>query len=68
MFMLITILSALFALFGIGLLFSPAKGAFIAGVVCIGAGAYAYDEKSFMPLVVGFGLLWAMRLLGIEKR
>ena len=66
--MLISILSALFALFGIGLIFSPARGAFLAGVVCIGAGAYAYDEKSLIPLVIGFGLLWILRLIGIEGR
>lgn len=68
MSLLITILAALFVLFGIGLLFSPARGAFIAGVICIGSGVFAYDEKSLIPLAIGFGLLWVMRLTGIEKR
>jgi hypothetical protein len=68
MALLITILAAIFLLFGIGLLFSPARGAFIAGAICIGSGVYAYDEKSLIPLFVGFGLLWGMRLLGIEQR
>jgi hypothetical protein len=68
MALLITILSAIFILFGIGLLFSPARGAFFAGAICIGSGVYAYDEKSLSALAIGFGLLWVMRLLGIEQR
>jgi len=68
MSLLITILAALFFLFGIGLFFSSARGAFVAGVVCIGAGAFAYDEKSLIPLAVAFALLWVMRLSGIEQR
>lgn len=66
--LLITILAALFVLFGIGLFFSPARGAFVAGVVCIASGVFAYYEKSLIPLAVGFGLLWVMRLVGIEQR
>lgn len=68
MSLLITVLAGLSVLFGIGLLFSSARGAFVAGVVCIGAGAFAYDEKSLIPLAIGFSLLWVMRLIGIEKR
>jgi hypothetical protein len=55
-------------LFGIGLFFSPARGAFLAAAICIGSAAFAYDESSFMPLLVGFGLLWVLRLTGIEQR
>jgi hypothetical protein len=65
---LVTILSVLFMLFGIGLFFSSARGSLIAAVICIGAGAYAYDEKSLLPLGVGFGLLWVLRLIGVEER
>jgi hypothetical protein len=68
MALVITIAAALFVIFGIGLLFSSARGAVVAGVICIGAGAMAYDDKSFMPLAVGFGLLWVLRLLGVEQR
>ena len=66
--LLVTILSAIFVIFGIGLMFSPARGAFIAALVSIGSGVYAYDEKSLIPLVVGFGLLWVLRLIGVEQR
>jgi hypothetical protein len=68
MALLVTILSAIFVIFGIGLMFSPARGAFIAALISIGAGVYAYDEKSLIPLLVGFGLLWVLRLMGVEKR
>jgi hypothetical protein len=68
MMLLITILAGISVLFGIGLIFSPARGAGIAGVICIGAGVIAYDHRSLLPLAIGFGLLWVLRLLGIEKR
>jgi hypothetical protein len=68
MMLLITILAAMFVLFGIGLFFSPARGSGIAGVICIGAGVIAYDDKSLLPLAIGFGLLWVLRLLGMEQR
>jgi hypothetical protein len=66
--LLISILAGLFILFGIGLFFSPARGSGVAGVICIGSGVIAYDEGSLMPLAVGFGLLWVLRLLGVEER
>lgn len=66
--LLVTILSAIFVIFGIGLMFSPARGAFIAALISIGSGVYAYDEKSLIPLAVGFGLLWVLRLIGIEQK
>jgi hypothetical protein len=68
MMLLITILAGISVLFGIGLFFSPARGSGIAGVICIGAGVIAYDDKSLMPLAIGFGLLWVLRLLGVEQR
>jgi len=55
--LLVTILSGIAVLFGLGLLFSPARGSFIAAVVCIGAGVIAYDDRSLLPLAIGFGLL-----------
>jgi hypothetical protein len=66
--LLISIFAGLFILFGIGLIFSPARGAGLAGLICIGSGAISYDEQSLMPLVIGFGLLWVLRILGIEQR
>ena len=68
MALLATILAGIFVLFGIGLLFSSARGAFVAGAICIGSGVYAYDEKSLVPLGIGFLLFWVMRLIGIEQR
>jgi hypothetical protein len=66
--LLITILAAIAVLFGIGLFFSPARGSVIAGIICIGSGVIAFDVRSFIPVVIGFGLLWIMRLLGFEQR
>ena len=68
MMLLVTILSGIAVLFGLGLLFSPARGSGIAGVICIGAAVIANDERSFLALVIGFGLLWVLRLMGIEQR
>ena len=68
MSLFITILAALFILFGIGLLFAKGSGAFLASGTSIIAGIIAFDEKSFMPLIVGFAVLWVLRLLGFETR
>ncbi len=59
--LLLIVLAVGFILYGIGLLFSPAKGAFIAAVACIGCGVIAYDSHSFLSIFVGFGLLWFMQ-------
>ena len=64
----ITILASIFIIFGLGLVFSPARGALLAGLICIGSGMYAYDEKTLIPLGIGFGLLWVLRLIGVEER
>jgi len=66
--LLITILAAIAVIFGLGLLFSTARGSFIAGLISIGSGVYAYDERSLVPLLIGFGLLWVLRLIGVEQR
>jgi hypothetical protein len=68
MTLLLTICSGIFILFGLGLIFSPVKGSSIAGMVCIGSGVYAYDHNSLFPLVVGFCILWILRLLGFERK
>jgi len=68
MHLLLSILAIAFIVFGIVLLFSNQRGTLLAAVICIGAGVYSYDISSFIPLFVGFGLLWVLRLLGIEKR
>ena len=66
--LLLIILAGLFIVFGLGLFFSPARGAGLAGFICIGSGIFAYDAKSLIPLAVGFGLLWVLRLFGVEER
>jgi len=65
--LLLTIVSGIFILFGISLMFSKARLAMLAAIVCVGSGMLAYDEKSFIPLAAGFGLLWVLRLLGGER-
>ena len=68
MSLLLTICAAIAIIFGIGVFFSTTRGAIIAGLISIAAGVFAYDSHSFIPLFVGFGLLWALRLMGVEKR
>ena len=64
----IGILSALAIFYGIVLFFAPGKGAFIAALVSIFSGIIAFDESSFIPLLVGFAILWILRLMGLENR
>lgn len=66
--LLITILAGIAILFGIGLVFARGLGSLIAGAVCVIAGMSAYDQKSLIPLVFGYGALWALRMMGLEKR
>jgi hypothetical protein len=66
--LLLNILATISIIFGIGLLFSTHKGTFIAAVISIGAGVVAYDQKTLIPIVVGFVLLWVLRLVGVEQR
>lgn len=66
--LLLNILSIIAILFGIGLVFSRGIGSLMAGAVCVIAGVTAYDQISFLPLLIGFGCLWVLRLLGFEKR
>ena len=66
MSLFISILSGIFILFGVGLFFAPTRGALLAGFICIGSGLFAYEEMSLMPLGIGFGLLWVLRLIGAE--
>jgi len=66
--LLINILSIIAILFGIGLVFAQGIGSLIAGAVCVIAGVTAYDQISFVPLLIGFGCLWVLRLIGFEKK
>lgn len=68
MSLLLTILCGLFILFGIAGIFTSGTGSFLASIICIGSGMYAYDQHSFVPLVIGFAGLWVLRLLGLENR
>lgn len=67
MSLLITILAGISVLFGLGLIFSRRIGSLAAAAVSVIAGIAAYDQKSFIPLMIGFGCLWVLRLLGFER-
>jgi hypothetical protein len=64
----ISIFAGIFMIYGLVLFFGQGKGMMLAGVVCLASGVYAYDTKTFMPLVIGFGVLWLLRILGFENR
>ena len=66
--LLINILATISMISGLLLLVSPARGSFIASIICFGSGIYAYDEKSLAPIFIGFGLLWVLRIIGVEER
>lgn len=64
----LTIISAVAMIFGFFVFFAGGIGNVLAGSVALFSGMYAYDTKTFMPLIVGYGALWLLRLLGFEKR
>lgn len=66
--LLVTVLAVLSILSGIALFFAPGKGSFMASIVCIGSGVFAFDQESLIPLAAGFGILWILKLLGFENR
>lgn len=66
--LLITILATVLIIYGLVLFLAPGKGSFIAAVICIGCGVYAYDSQTFLPLVGGVIALFVLRALGMEKR
>lgn len=43
-------------------------GLILAGIVDIGAVVASLILASWWPLLIGFGLLWLLRLLGLEPR
>lgn len=65
---LVTILGWISGLFGIGLLLSTpgCMGCKIAGCVAIISGLIALNTHSIAPLLVGFGILWLLRIMGFE--
>jgi hypothetical protein len=65
--LLITILAGIAVIFGIFVIFAGGVGNFLGGGVAVIAGIYAYDTKSFIPLIVGFAAMWVLRLLGFDK-
>ena len=66
--LLINVLATISIISGILLFVSPARGSFIASIICFVSGMLAYDEKSLLPIVIGFGLLWVLRIIGVEER
>ena len=66
--LLLVILAGLAILYGIVLFFAPGKGAFIAALVSIFSGIIAFDAESFFPLLIGFAILWVLRLVGLENK
>ncbi len=66
--LMLPILCVVFILYGLVLFFTAPRAGMLAGAICVFAGMYAYDTHSFMPLAVGFCLLWVLRLMGLEQR
>jgi hypothetical protein len=66
--LLVNIFAVIFILFGIGLIFARGMGSLLAAGVCVIAGMAAYDQKSFIPLLIGFGALWVLRIAGFEGK
>lgn len=65
--LLLITLSGLTILFGVFVFFAGGIGNYLGGSVAFISGMYAYDTKTFTPLVVGYGLMWVLRLMGFDK-
>lgn len=65
--LLLIILSGLSIIFGILVIFAGGFGNFLGGGVALISGMYAYDTQTFTPLIIGFILMWVLRLLGFDK-
>ncbi len=53
--------------FGFFVMLNKGIGNKLAGLSSAAAGVVAIGEESFIPLMVGFALLWVLRLIGLEK-
>lgn len=53
--------------FGFFVMLNKGVGNKLAGVSSAVAGIIAIGEESFIPLIIGFALLWVFRLIGLEK-
>lgn len=62
------LLSGVSIVFGVGIFFAPGKRHMFIGLVPITGGVLAYEQHSFTPLAVGLGVLYALRMLGLEGR
>tara|TARA_R110000850_G_scaffold276940_1_gene421032 strand:+ start:28525 stop:29607 length:1083 start_codon:yes stop_codon:yes gene_type:complete len=67
-FLVINILAGIAIIFGIGIFFAPGANNLAAGLVAIGAGVWAFQQSTFAPLVIGFIILWILRLAGTENK
>jgi len=65
--LVITILS--FVVIGYGAMVMSQKGIgnLMGGGVAVLAGLIAWNEKTFTPLVIGFVLVWILKLAGFDK-
>lgn len=61
------ILAGISIIFGIFVIASGGGANFLGGGVAVIAGMYAFDSKTFTPLIVGFVIMWILRLLGFDK-
>ncbi|MCX7073438.1 MAG: hypothetical protein NTZ70_01275 [Methylococcales bacterium] len=65
--LLLAVASGIAIIFGIFVFFAGGIGNILGGSIAMFSGMYAYDTKTFMPIVVGYFLLWILRLLGFDK-
>ncbi|MFM6991604.1 MAG: hypothetical protein ACKOWD_09970 [Rhodoferax sp.] len=59
--LLLNILCGIFILIGIPLLVSPVRGAALASITYILSGILAYEERSYIYLIVGFSMAWVIQ-------
>lgn len=65
--LVITILSFVAIGYGVMVISQKGLGNFMGGGVAVLAGLFAWNEKAFTPLIIGFVLMWVLKLVGLDK-
>jgi xanthine/uracil permease len=65
--LVITILSFVAIGYGVMVMSQKGIGNLMGGGVAVLAGLIAWNEKIFTPFVIGFVLMWGLKLAGFDK-
>ena len=65
--LVVTIISFVAIGYGVMVMSQKGIGNLMGGGTAVIAGLIAYNEKTFVPLVIGYGAMWMLKLAGFDK-